>query len=147
MMRGNELIFLVIVAVVVTAALVFDALVEGHGLRVLAFPGVVGIVVLLLCGLRLCHLHGGSHVDNESPQATAALGRVARAAAGFMAVLPVVMVLGLTIGLPAYVAAYVKLKGENWRAAALAALVTLVSVLLFVEFLGMQLPEAPLAWP
>lgn len=146
-MLGNERFFLGIVAVAVAAALIVDAAVEGHGLRVLAFPGVVGIVVLLLCALRLSYLPGVSHGDAESPVATAALGRVARAAAGFMVVLPVVMVFGLTIGLTGYVAAYVKLKGENWRAAALAALATLAAVLLFVEFLGMQLPEAPLAWP
>lgn len=146
-MGGGERIFPGIIAVAVTAALIVDAAVEGHGLRVLAFPGVVGIVVVLLCALRLGHLHRSGHGGGEQAKATAAPGRTARAAAGFMAVLPAVMVFGLTIGLPAYVAVYVKLRGENWRAAALAALATLAAVLLFVEFLGMQLPKAPLAWP
>lgn len=145
-MGGGERIFLGIIAAAVTVVLIVDAAVEGHGPRVLAFPAVVGIVVLLLCALRLWHLQR-SRRGGGVPAVATTFGRVVRDAVGFVAVLPTVMVFGLTIGLPAYVAVYVKLRGESWRAAVLAALATLAAVLLFVEFLGMQLPEAPLAWP
>lgn len=146
-MGSGERFFLGVVAVAVTAVLAVDAVAESHGLRVLAFPGAVGTVVLVLCILRLWHLRRNRHGAGEPTMPTATLGRSAYAAAGLVAALPMVMVFGLAIGLPAYVAAYVRLRGESWRAAALAAAVTLAAVLLFVEFLGMPLPEAPLAWP
>lgn len=145
-MRDTEPLFLALVAAAVLAALGFDAVIAGHGWRVLAFPAALALSLGILCALRIwtlwCHRGTAEPARRHLPAV-----QTVRMAAGFVVILPVVAIFGFIVGLPAYVATYVKLSGEGWRTAAIAALVTLVGVLSFVQLLGIPLPKGAIAWP
>jgi hypothetical protein len=146
-MRDAELIVLACIAAGVAGALGVDAVAYGHGVRVLAFPAAVGLAILLLCGLRAWHRRHETARAMERAPASAGLQQTIGAGLAFLAVLPVAVVFGLVLGLPLFVAVYLKLRGEGWRVAAIAATIALAGAALFVFVFGVPQPKGLLAWP
>lgn len=145
-MGRGERMFLGFITVGLSATLGFDYLQEARGAVVLAFPAAVAAIVVLLCFLRAWHPRRESgSADSAVPSAES--GQMLRIGAGFLTVLPVVMLFGFPVGLPAYAALYVRLSGETWRTAAVMAVATLAVLLAFVHLLGMKLPDSVLGWP
>jgi len=146
-MRDSDLIVLSCIAVGVAGALGIDAIGYGHGMRVLGFPAFIGLAIVLLCGVQAWHRRRASRRNVGHAPASAGLRQTIRAGLAFLVVLPVVAVFGLVLGLPAFVAAYLKLRGEGWRVVAAAATIALAGAALFVFVFGVPQPKGLLAWP
>lgn len=145
-MRAGERLFLVMIASVVVATLGWDIADYRHGWRVLGFPASLGIVVVVLCAIHALGNRAAARAADE-PSSQLSLGKAVGLGAGFIVVLPMVMVCGFKIGLPAFAALYVRMRGEGWRTAAVVGAVSLAAVLLFVQLLGMPEPPGLLPWP
>jgi hypothetical protein len=145
-MGNGESLFLAVIAIAVLAALGVDAVLFGHGTRVLAVPAGVGSIVVILCVLRTWQARKGGDAGAD-PVLPATLIETLRMIAGFAAVLPFVLLFGFVIGLPVYAALYLRLRGESWRASAITGMLALAGALLFIELLGMRQPRGPLVWP
>src|SRR5262245_28474052 len=124
-MRDSGLVVLVCIAAGVAGALGIDAIAYGHGLRVLGFPAFIGLAIVLLCGLQAWHCRRADGRSAEHAPPSTSPRQTIRAGLAFLLVLPVVVVFGLVLGLPAFVAAYLKLRGEGWQVAAGAATIAL----------------------
>jgi hypothetical protein len=146
-MRDAELIVLAGIAAGVAGVLGVDAAGYGHGMRVLGFPALIGLAIVLLCGLQAWHRRRESGRSVGHAPAAADLRQTIRAGLAFLAVLPLVVVFGLVLGLPAFVAAYLKLRGEGSQVVAAAATIALAGALLFVFGFGVPQPKGLLAWP
>jgi hypothetical protein len=146
-MRDSDLIVLSCIAVGVAGALGIDTIGYGHGMRVLGFPAFIGLAIVLLCGLQAWYGRRESGRSVGQAPASAGLRQTIRAGLAFLVVLPVVAVFGLVLGLPAFVAAYLKLRGEGWRVTAGAATIALAGAPLFAFVFGVPQPKGLLAWP
>lgn len=146
-MRDAELIVIACIATAVAGALCIDAIGYGHGMRVLGFPAFIGLAIVLLCGLRAWQRRREAGRAVGSEPASAGVRQTIRAGLGFLAVVPAVVVFGLVLGLPLFVAAYLKLRGEGWLVAAAAATIALAGALLFAFVFGVPQPKGLLAWP
>jgi hypothetical protein len=146
-MRDPELIVLACIAATVAGTVGADAVGYGHGVRVLGFPAFIGLAIVLLCGLRAWQCRREPRRTAGREPEPADVRQTIRAGLAFLAVLPVVVVFGLVLGLPLFVAAYLKLRGEGWPVAASGATIALAGAVLFVFVFGVPQPRGLLAWP
>lgn len=153
-LRDSEILFPAGTALAILAALLLDHLIYGHGLRVLGFPAGLGLVTAGLCLFRLWQRHRERRQADAAPalqpmEPTLALPLVPvlKAMLGLAASVPLVWLFGFVIGLPLYVAVYVKWRGSGWVTALICAGLALAAAVGFIELLNMPQPHGPLVWP
>lgn len=147
-LAGAERLVPLLIAAFLLGSLALDAALYGHGLRVLRFPLLVGLVTAGLCALVILLPRRAAAPAEPATEAVAAAPRPAiPQVMALMAVLPAVYLFGLVLGPALYVLGHVKLNGARWPAALAAAALALLAGAGFVLLLGVPQPRGTLAWP
>lgn len=123
-----------------------------YSATVLRFPLLSGILVCVLCILRLAQAAATAWrartAAPPSPAGTARRWPQAARALWILAVIPATYLFGYLIGLPLYVLAYMRAHGESWATAAGGAALCLAVVYgVFMKFLAVPVPVHPWGWP
>lgn len=142
MIHRGEIAFPLGLLAFVVAILIVGGLGLRHAALVIGFPLGVGIVTGALCVAVVVK-------TNRRPAAPERYPSIAWSeAAGIVAVLPLMLLLGYPVGLAVYLAAYLRWRGEGWSLTLGCALGSLaVSYGVFVKILEVPLPLGPWTLP